>query len=235
MFYQHADLDIIQPRMAFCISPCIGLTTPNPGEMVAEYTGLFGMQQAADAEGLRLEAGFLSFYVDPGQRQPPILELLTKDLASARALLRAFGCQEQAWNGESKLNLVTDRFGIAWNIHQGQPTKDWLDQMDRVAAVPAKIALHLHEGAKAAAYYAELLGEPATHTPGGWTIDSNHVRIVVEPGLPHGPAFYADAAAAPDPEAVAGFFAGRTCHVDRFGITWKAALRDGPANAVVEA
>lgn len=203
--------------------------------MVATYVRRFGMRTTDSAEGLKLDAGVLAFYIDPGTRQPPILELITSDLAPARAMLRAFGCQEQAWHGPGKLNLVFDPFGIAWNVYEGETDEDWIERMERVSPIPGKIVLHLHEGAKAAAFYAELLGEAATQTPTGWTIDSNHVRLLIEPGLPHGPAFFADSAGAPDPEGLEEFFASKKSQVDEFGVTWRATTRSGPANAVVEA
>ncbi len=219
--------------MPFELSECIGLTTLQPDEAVKLYTELFGMTQSPSHDGLKLSTGKLAFFLDPGPRQPPILELLTEDLIEARPILRALGFEEQTWHGPGKLNLVTDPFGIAWNIFQSAPESEWPSLPTTHPAIPAKIALHLHETQRAAQFYADVFEESATKTPAGWTIDSNQIRLIIEPGLPQGPAFYVDPQACPDPQSLTEFFEGRSCTVDQHGVTWKLISRPTSEMAVI--
>lgn len=220
--------------MAFALSHCVGLTTLHPDEAVKFYAELLGMEPAPSIEGLKLQAGKLAFFLDPGQRQPAILEIITDNLHTARPLLRSFGFEEQTWHGPGKLNLVTDPFGIAWNIFEDTSDEEWPALPTSNPIVPAKIALHLHETAKAAQFYADVFQESATETPSGWTIDSNQVRLLIEPGLPHGPAFYIDLQAAPNPDQIKEFFQSKSTQVDQFGTAWKLIARPSPEKAVVE-
>lgn len=220
--------------MAFALSHCVGITILNPDEAVKFYADLLGMTPAPSIEGLKLQAGPLAFFIDPGQRQPAILELTTDNLAEARPALRSFGFQEQTWHGPGKLNLVTDPFGNSWNIFEDNQEFDWPSLPTSNPVVPAKIAVNVHETQKAAQFFADVLQESATETPSGWTIDSNQVRLILEPGLPPGPAFYIDLQAANNPDKIMEFFQTKSTQVDPFGIAWKLITRPTPEKAVVQ-
>lgn len=219
--------------MAFDLSPCVGLTTPHPDPLVKLYTTLFELAPNHSIDGLKLNSESLSFFVDPGQRQSPILELSTPDLYAARPLLRALGFEELTWHGEGLLNLLSDPFGISWNVFQTLPKSTWPIINPNPPIILPKIALHLHESTKAAQFYANLLQQSATKTPSGWTIDSNHIRLVIEPGLPHGPAFYVDPNNSQDPQALIEFFGDKTTQTDDYGITWKLSPRPPSATAAI--
>jgi hypothetical protein len=219
--------------MAFKLSHCIGITTPDLTALVTTYGERFGLQSDHTPDGFAIFADPLILYLDPGPRQPPILELVTDSIDQARPLLRAFGCQELAWNGLGKLNLVTDPFGINWNIYQAVPENRWPKLLAQPSVILPKVALHLHETAKAAQFYSDLLAENALKTLSGWIIDSNQIRLVIEPGLPHGPALYIDLDTLPDPTSFLELVNNKSTHTDEFGITWKLNNRPAPAKAII--
>ena len=219
--------------MSFELSPCIGLTIPQPNLMIERYTQLLELTPKPSIDGLKLASDTLQFFVDPGQRQPPILELQTDNLEEARPLVRAFGCEELIWHGEGELNLICDPFGISWNILQADPNPEWPELPVTNSLILPKIGLHLHESMKAAQFYADFLHQNATKTPSGWTIDSNHIRLVIEPGLPHGPVFYLDPNNAADPQPLREFFSEKSTQTDEFGITWKLNPKPHSDRAVI--
>lgn len=220
--------------MSFQLSKCVGLTVPDPDAAAQFYESWLGIKATHTVDGLQLLGGGLTFFIDPGDRRPPLLEFLTDDLESARAILKGFGFAEEVWYGPGKLNLVTDPFGIHWNIYQLIPGDNWPMIDSHLPPVAAKIALQIHETQRAAQFYADILAEPAMQTPSGWTIDSGDLRLIIEPGLPAGPLFYVD----PDSDQVNNeflteIFNGKSSTVDQFGTPWKLLPRPADGKAVI--
>lgn len=220
--------------MSFQLSKCIGLTVSHPQQAAEFYESWLGISPLHTPEGLQLPGAGLTFFLDPDDRRPPLLELLTDDLESARTMLSHFGCREEVWYGPGKLNLISDPFGLHWNIYQQIPENPWPVIKSNLPSVPAKLTIQTHETEKAARFYADLLNEPAMETPSGWAIDSNGIRLIIEPGLPPGIVFTVDSdSPLVNAEITEEVFGGKHCSIDPFGTPWKLLSRPNEGKAVV--
>lgn len=219
----------MRESMGFGLSRCVGLTAPHPDAMVQKYRDALGWEMLTSDQGLCLTDGALRAYVDPGERRPPVLELLTDHLSAARGQLRALGFEEVTWKGSGELNLVVDPFGNSWNIFElGADDED--EDFDFDSPTLARIGLHTHEPAKVAEFFSTVLERPATLSGHVWVIDSDPVRLRIEPGLPNGPVFLLEDSL--QLQAL-GSQPGQSTLTDTWGITWRVLPRPPASTAVI--
>lgn len=212
--------------MPFEVSPCIGLTVPDPGEASRYYQNALGMKLVGLQDGVELAAGPIRFFIDPGRPRVPVLELLTQNLAQARQDLRGFGCEEVIWKGPDEANIVVDPFGIRWNVFECpdfDPLFPSLDPGD--CPVLPKIGIQTPYAIKAADFYANLCQHAHSISHDAWFVDGRFVRLRIEDLLPPGPAFFVDPGF--DLSQIDERAVGESAvAVDPFGVRW----RPGPAN-----
>lgn len=182
-------------------------------------------------QGLTFHCAGVAFFLDPGSIRPPVLELVTADLAEARAEARIAGLEEAVWNGPGALNLVADPFGVLWNIHHDPEV--FFAEPDPLGTT-AKIGVHTHQPDQAAEFYSQLFLEPATRAENVWVIDTPLARFRVETGLPEGPVFFVPPGQEPAPFRPARPTApAQTSITDPYGLTWKLAPDPTSASAVI--
>ena len=217
--------------MPFRLSRCVGICAEKPQQASKWYSVKLGLRGSADAGAVQLDGGILQFFIDPGKRSSPVLELLAEDLDHARAEARVMGFREAAWNGLDKLNLLIDPFGVKWNVFQWiGDLDDYEDNLDGCLVSP-KVGILCEDPEASAQFYANMLGEPATHSPEAWIIDSGPVRLRLEKGLPLGPVFYLTSGT---PLTRLGASERASTVTDANGVTWKAQPATTISQAVTE-
>lgn len=219
--------------MSFRTSRCVGIAAKDPAEASRFYQEVVGMKLVGLSEGIELDAGGLTVFVDPGPPRPPILELETTDLHEAKKDLRRFGFEELSWNTPDAPNLVVDPHGVRWNIIEKQEPALLPVKPHVASPVQAKIGLQTPFPERTAHFYAQLLDCPPTPSLDGWIIDDILVRILLQDRLPVGPVFYLEpgfdiskideTAVGEDPLAL-----------DPFGVRWKLGPAQFSENAVVQ-
>lgn len=217
--------------MPFRLSRCVGVTAEKPQQASKWYSSKLGMRIVPGESGVQLDAGILQFYIDPGKRSSPVLELLSDDLDRARAEARTLGFREAAWNGLDKLNLLIDPFGVKWNVFQWVGDLDDYEENIASCRVSPKIGVLCADPELSARFYANMLGEAATQAPDAWIIDSGPVRMRLELGLPLGPVFYLSNGT---PLTTIGGSDGAMTVTDANGVTWKAQATAQSDKAVTE-
>ena len=100
--------------------------TPNVDGAMQFYRDRMGMTLGSLEEGLVLEAGPMRMYLDPGPISKTVFEILTLDLAAAKAKLRFYGYEVVNWMGPGKTNLVRDPFGLEFNVFE-QAEESWVE------------------------------------------------------------------------------------------------------------
>ncbi len=212
--------------MSFEVSPCIGLTVPDPGLASRFYQEVLGMKLVGVRDGVELSAGTLRFFIDPGRLRVPVLELLTENLDKARLDIRTFGCEEVIWKGPEEANIVVDPFGFRWNIFEcPEPDNYQFAPEGDLSPILPKIGLQTPYTIKAADFYADLCDHARSLSHGAWFVDGRFVRLRIEDLLPPGPAFFLDPGfdlTQIDPRATGE----QAVAVDPYGLRW----RPGPAN-----
>lgn len=222
--------------MPIRLSRCVAILTAQPEQALQHYQSWLGLRSNDTLEGVEIDTGSLKIFIDQGQRNGTLFELLVDDLDHARADLRRRGFFELAWRGPGKPNLVRDPFGIEWNIHQGEITESWPSLDATPSPIPPKLIILSQDAKAAAEFYAMTLAEPATQSPAGWIIDSGPIRILIEPGIPTGSALCVDSTAdGVDTAQTEALFGGKSIAVDPFGVTWKRLLSTELEHAVTNA
>lgn len=209
--------------MAFLLSRCVGLVTPDPGAAAAFYQSQFEMVSFCTEVSLELAAGPLRLFIDPGRKRELVFELITDDLSEARQLVRQFGFEELVWRGAGQSCLVRDPFGLVINIHQ-----------DRSAFLPAPLeppepgfvkgclGAQVPDPELTAEFYAKVLGSSVSRlADGSRIVDDGALRFRFRTGDSACPLIWLKSDA-PVPDLVA---AGCELHssdllLDPFGVAW---------------
>lgn len=209
--------------MAFLLSRCVGLVTPDPGAAVAYYQSQFEMVSISTEISVELVAGPLRLFIDPGHARALVFELITEDLVEARHYLHQFGFEELVWRGAGQSCLVRDPFGLVVNIHQ-----------DRSAFLPTEleppepghfkgcIGAQVPDPKQAGDFYANVLESCASRLPDASRIvDSGPLRLRFRAGTPVRPMLWLKSDA-PVTELVASGCqqAESDILLDPFGLAW---------------
>ncbi|MDK3162191.1 hypothetical protein QPK87_37435 [Kamptonema cortianum] len=182
------------------------------------YAATLGMSAASGSSQMELAAGVFHFFIDPGKPHAPVLELLTNDLAKARAAARSLAMEEVVWKGVGKLNLLVDPFGVRWNVYEEASELADIDADFEESEVIPKLAIHAPELSRAADFYATIFELSHFQTPSGYVMDHGTIQLSIEEGLPIGPAFYVSSSEVLERLGAAP---GRKIFTDAFGVTWK--------------
>lgn len=220
--------------MSIEVSPCIGLTAPDPGEASRYYQDVFRMKLVGIRDGVELLANGLRFFIDPGPVRPPVLELMTDELTVCRGILKSVGFEEIVWKGPGKANIFVDPFGFRWNLYeQDDFESDPPENATPDCPVLNKIGLQTPYPIKAADFYANLLGQAHSSSHDSWFVDARFLRLRLEDLLPPGPAFFVDPGfdlSAVDEDTPP---AAETA-VDPYGIRWRPGPVSISDSAVVQ-
>ena len=182
------------------------------------YAASLGMSAASGSSQIELVAGVFHFFIDPGKPHAPVLELLTNDLAKARAAARSLAMEEVVWKGVGNLNLLVDPFGVRWNVYEVASELPDINTEFEESEVMPKLAIHAPELSKAADFYATLFEMTHFRTPNGYVMDHGAIQLSIEEGLPIGPVFYVSSSEVLER---LGASTGRKIFTDAFGVTWK--------------
>lgn len=221
--------------MAFILSRCIGLVTPELGVAADFYQDHFEMVASNPHSITELVAGPLRLYLDPGQPRPLVFELVTEDLADARHLVRQFGFEELMWRGAGHPCLVRDPFGLVFNIHEDRsaflPMN--LDPPDPGFVKPCLGAL-VANPMEAAEFYAEVLQSCASRIPdNSYVVDSGALRLRFRIGSKTAPVVWLRSTAPVDKLLQVGCaFSHNDMLVDPFGLIWSIEAASTAAHAV---
>ena len=208
--------------MAFLMSRCLGLVTPDPGAAMAFYVSTFGMEPIGD-ETIELQAGPLNLFIDPGKSRPMVFELITDDLADARAAVRTMGFEELVWRGPDQSCLVRDPFGLVLNIHEDralflpldlEASDDQYFKPCVGALTPAPCDL--------AEFYSRVLDAPYSRLPGGsYIVDSGPIRLRFRRGISTTPMVWLKSDAPVEQFGLAGcMVTDAGVMTDPYGVHW---------------
>lgn len=208
--------------MAFLLSRCLGLVTPDPGAAMAFYVSTFGMEPVGE-ETIELNAGPLTFFIDPGKTRPMVFELITDDLADARLAVRSFGFEELVWRGPDQSCLIRDPFGLVLNVYEDrslftpmdlEPPDDGYFKACIGALSPAPCDL--------AEFYSQVLDAPYSRLPGGsYIVDSGPVRLRFRRGVSTTPMVWLKPDAPVDQFGLAGcMVTDAGVMTDPYGVNW---------------
>ena len=209
--------------MAFLLSRCIGLVTPDIGVAAEFYQNHFDMVAVDSDTSTELIAGPLRLFLDPGQPRPLVFELTTDDHQEARHLARQFGFEELVWRGPGQSCLVRDPFGLVLNVHE-----------DRTAFLPMNLdppepgfvkpclGAMVPSPNESADFYAEILQASASRLPdGSYIVDSGSLRIRFREGKETAPTVWLRSNAPVEHLTRVGCqMASKVALTDPFGISW---------------
>jgi catechol 2,3-dioxygenase-like lactoylglutathione lyase family enzyme len=103
--------------MPYKFSRCFAMQHPRSEELVVFYREKIGLNLVhSDTEEPEFDAAPVRLFVDNGEEQALIFELLVPDLEAARQDLVAKGCQIIRWEGRGKTCYVRDPFGFVFNV-----------------------------------------------------------------------------------------------------------------------
>ena len=86
-------------------------------EAVKYYESVLGLTVTHRGKNVvGLEAGGLCLYVENGEQQGPVLELLVSDVAAAKARLLSAGCSLVEEDASVPRCYVRDPYGLTYNI-----------------------------------------------------------------------------------------------------------------------
>lgn len=200
--------------MAFLLSRCVGLVTPEPGVAAMFYQNHFDMRLGTTEAVLELVAGPVRIYLDPGQPRPAVLELVTEDLAQARADARKFGFEELCWRGEGQSCLVRDPFGLVFNVFEDRTAFLPIDlEPPEPGFVKACVGALVPEPEEVADFYADILESMSSRLPdGSYIVDSGAMRMRFRNGDSASPVVWLK------PDAPTQRLAAAGCHRDDSGV-----------------
>lgn len=212
--------------MAFRLSRCVGVTSPDVNRARDFYTQHLQMRVLSYENGLELGARNLRLFVDPGPVAGAVLEMITDEGPAARDRVRRLGFEEKHWRGPGQPCLVVDPWGVVWNVYfdKGLPGAEAIDTAT-TSLVSDRIGVACEEPAEAADFYGTLFDVvPSKTMAGQWTVDSGACRLRIEKG-DTGSMLYLASEASFDPLVAQGCEEVSTSPPrlrDPFGVVWGA-------------
>ncbi|UCG62845.1 MAG: hypothetical protein JSV52_06060 [Candidatus Zixiibacteriota bacterium] len=103
--------------MPYKFSRCFAMEHPQSTELIRFYREQIGLK-IVEAGPDQVEFGTdpVRLFVNQGDQQTLIFELIVPDLEKAREDLTAKGCEILRWEGKGKTCYVRDPFGFVFNI-----------------------------------------------------------------------------------------------------------------------
>ncbi len=209
--------------MAFQLSNCLGLVTPNPGEAALFYASFFAMD-LEDSPVTELLAGPFQIFVDPGTQRPIAFELVTDDLEQARSDARNLGFEELIWRGHNQSCLVRDPFGLIWSVHEDRTAfEPHIVDYPNHGIVRSCLGAQMVDAKGSAEFFSQVLDIPFSRIPGrSFLLDSGELRLIIQDGAKNEPLLFIR----PDADRKSLKAAG--CRevqegllVDPFGVHWR--------------
>ncbi|UCD62660.1 MAG: hypothetical protein JSW34_07790 [Candidatus Zixiibacteriota bacterium] len=103
--------------MPFKFSRCFAMEHPQHEKLIDFYTDVIGLKAVqSGSPQVELDTPPVRLFVDKGERQALIFELLVPDLNMARKELEDNGCEIVRWEGRGKTCYVRDPFGFLFNV-----------------------------------------------------------------------------------------------------------------------
>lgn len=177
--------------MFFRISPCIGLVTPDLNKASQFYRDSMHMTLESFEEGMEFLAGPLHLFLDPGPQGAVVFELLTPDLEAAKGKLKFYGYEIITWSGIGKANLVTDPFGLVFNVFE-YGEEDLIDlNTDDSGMFRPLIGAIAPSTVPMAEFYSMVLQQPANKlADGSYIVSGGEISMRFRVGESEGPVIW---------------------------------------------